>query len=419
MSSRIVKPYGMSVAVVILIYPIASITQLKFFYLAALLTFIFAVIYHVALGIIPGKIFYRAKSIYLFFVLAFFSYLWALYPEETLFYAGKNVVYLWVFQAAFIALICGKRRWLDYLVVAIPITCAVILAGIYAKYNVVRPNSIEMYEAVGSFSNLAIALTEICLPFLLYLFRVNSRLVLVGVSIAACFFTMVISQSRGGYLMLGITIVLVVLLFGRNIQTRVYNFIRIAALYLAVLLITLPIVNLNNLVAPVVERFKHIHPVSIITEEPTRGMKDFGRVAMYYAGQDAIRNYGDVGIGYGGLKEYVNDLYGFPMVSHNLMITAWGELGFLGLTLFVFSAFVAFRGVLRRRRFLARNDVREFYFRTAALVALVVAVVHGMFRPQLDNPMFYVLLAIVYSFSVRDRLCSQKTWNAQQHEPQG
>ncbi len=131
---------------------------------------------------------------------------------------------------------------------------------------------------------------------------------------------------------------------------------------------------------------------------PVRGEPDFRRAQMYYEGINAIREAPLLGIGFHGLKPFVEerDRYGGGVISHNLVITAWGELGVLGISVCVWLFWSNIAGLMRlvKNRYLDHNR-RQLV--AATLVALLLLLVQAQFRPFFSNPLAPILFAQSYS----------------------
>ena len=124
---------------------------------------------------------------------------------------------------------------------------------------------------------------------------------------------------------------------------------------------------------------------------PSTSGGDFSRTAMYFEGMRLIQEHWLLGVGYGGLFSEMEASYGFGLVSHNLFISAIGEMGLPGLFILLWAVGGAIVLLLRARR----NAVNDPFLRsaaTAALVSLVVVLVHAQFRPFYAMPMVGLLL---------------------------
>jgi O-antigen ligase len=133
---------------------------------------------------------------------------------------------------------------------------------------------------------------------------------------------------------------------------------------------------------------------NIVQLAPEKGTLDYGRSVMYVTGVNAIKNNPITGIGFMGLSKKIEESYGFQMVSHNIIITAWGEMGILGLFSFLWITILAVYRLHKLRRHFLKVNRYEYYFYSATIVSLFVAILHAQFRPQLSNPIFSIILGI-------------------------
>lgn len=392
---------GFFVGLMCLTFPLAVLSRFTLFFALAA-----ASVYAVSLLCLIGGLNLNARRLaagmpaFLLFALMWLSLLWSDYPEETFFRAQVAMGFLCLFTLALLAFQRGSFRWFFRTCIILPYICLGAFMAVLALFGSIRVASPTQADAVGSFSNLAPALALLCLPFLIYLFRGGggSRLA-VGGSMVSVIAVTLLSQSRGAYLMLGVTLVLIVLLFGRGVNVKAASAIKLLFVAGFALLIIVVAGGYENTFGAVAERFQ-ASQILDLDSTATAGEADYSRQAMYLGGIETIRDEPLTGIGYGGLAERMNDAYGFRLASHNLILTAWGEMGLLGLLLFIWltSATVSRAWESRRQS--------EFY--RAALVAVIVALLHAQIRPQLENPMFWVVLAVALAAPIRLRLKSPK-----------
>lgn len=396
---------GYLLVIVVLFYPVAILTKYRFFYIMALLSLFIVTSSYLARGRISIKGFSEAKEVYLFFLLTLVSYFWSLYKAETIWIASISLVFLWIFHASQIAFRKGDRRWFSSIVLFLPYLCLILSATIFMKFNSLRPTSYEMLQTVGSFSDVAPRLLEICLPYLIYMFFNKKGTIRLPVSggIISIIIVILLSQSRGAYLMMFTSIVLSTLLFSMRLYLRLRNALWLVAFIIAAIVFAISIFGYENSIGPTINRFSQSEVyVFNVSEEPDKSFSDYNRSVMYYEGVQALKSYPITGIGFGALMRHIEDMHGFECSSHNIIITAWAELGLPGVFIMFLIFLSAFKRVWRTRsssKYINRND---FYFYSATLIALIVAVLHAQFQPQLSNPLFYVLLAIAFT---------KKPWN--------
>jgi O-antigen ligase len=97
-----------------------------------------------------------------------------------------------------------------------------------------------------------------------------------------------------------------------------------------------------------------------------------------------------------GRMDRAGKRHGRGDISHNIFITAWGEMGLPGLLVLFWLMWSVFLGT---RKYLKINvgPQKDKMLAAATLAALVVAFLHAQSRPFLSNPMIPVLLAQAYT----------------------
>ena len=390
--------FGLLLGILLVSHPLAALTQHKFFYLIGAATGGAAFMYAIARGRLDLSPLLRSKAIYLLLLLPFFSVLWSRYPAATSVRALHFSVFIVVYYFAHTSLYVGRREWLYGVCQALSYLFVALSVGIMARYGAVRANSKEMAAIFGSFAGNSAAAAVLCLPFLLAnLFRGKARLLGVG-AIPACVAVVLLSQSRGAYLMLVAAAFLMCILFSRDWRTARRNALATVAL-LAVMALFVGLLGYKKTIGPALRRVHASQLPRLLTgERPIRrASSDYKRAMFYYGGLEIIRGYPLTGIGYGAVKQYLISRYGVGSVSHNLIVTIWGELGLFGLVVFGWAAISAMWRCWRARQAAIKGSPDDFYFYSAALVAFMIAVFHGQFRPMFTQPMFFVVLAALAS----------------------
>jgi O-antigen ligase len=258
-----------------------------------------------------------------------------------------------------------------------------------------------MGAVIGSLSNQGPAVTELAIPYLLYIMVAEPRMRRAALGAMGCaLFLAVASQSRGALLLLGVTVTLFVLLFGRKTATKIRRTAGLLVVGGGLLAVVWWTVGPSYFSDPV-ERIQTSFMLDVSTvDDPTMEGSDYQRTVMYLEGINAIRAHGTTGIGYRALASYIEANYGWRLISHNIIITAWGEMGLCGLALALIIVVVGTRRVWTARAAARRVDARAFYFHTATLIAWCIALMHAQLRPQLSNPMFHIVAASVFAAGV-------------------
>jgi len=398
-------PLDLFAFLLLMIYPIALITQLKIFYIIGLLT-VFIVFLHTLLA---RKInvcsFLCAKSIYLFFCVVWISYKWALYPKETLIRAAIYMIFPWFFWLVHTLLLSGKRKWLKLALMSLPYLIFCIYIIFWIKYGAVRATSYVMKEEVGSFSNTAPAILLASLPYL-FCFLMTDRkrwlLYLGGVTLTILIVFM--SGGRAAYLMLLLALSSITILMRRDLISGLSLLTKIVVILFLLACVTVSVLGYKKTIGQVALRFQQTE-VPQLEDAPTRGeVGDYGRLLMYYAGLQVIKQHPLTGIGFYGFSKYVEEIFGVSVISHNIVFTVWGELGLPGLLVFFWIVISGFVKLWRARASKELVKSEEFFFYSASFISFGVLLTHALFRPQLTNPLLYVVLAVAFSTAEQTKL---------------
>lgn len=380
------------------VYPIAVLTQMRLFVIVGVGLGIVYALEHVRRGTIPWGALKGGWPVYLFAVLIPVSSLWSIDPAGTRLAAVVFLASFTLFHASLVMFRREGHDWFCQVLLVVPYVWLGVVGVVLARYGSLRVTSAEMGQAVGSLSNVAPAATELMVPYLLYVVVTQPRRRLAAVAATSCaLFVALASESRGALLLLGVTVGLVALLFGRTAGAKVRRTAALVVVGGGLVALLVGILGPEYVRAPI-ERLKSSQLLNVTTvETPTLEESDYVRTVMYLEGVNAIRAHGTTGIGYYALASYIEAIHGWRLISHNIILTAWGELGIAGLTAALLIVVIGTRRIWIARSWARRVDAQAFYFHAATLIAWVVALTHAQFRPQLTNPMFHVLVAAAFA----------------------
>ncbi len=396
-SKNKVSLIGSLVLISMLVYPFAILTYYRIYFLVIIAaSLIVAIMY---LRTLRYQKVANNTSIYLFFMLMISSYVWSHYPGYTLYSIFSTFPFLLLFYIASFS-IKRERSFFEIMVISLPIVYGVLFIIIFLKYGSIRVTNMEMSEVLGSFSGTAPAIVVVCLPYLISMILLRKKWLVSAASIIFVIFVIVASQSRGALLMTLVTLLLVPLLFGRDIATKMRLLLKM--LIVASLVVISTMIVFDDTISIILNRSQDSQVYFVFdSDEPIRRETDYGRAVMYFEGISVIKNYPSFGIGYGGLSPHIEGLYGFPMVSHNIIVTVWGEMGIAGLIIFILMIGSAVQRLILARKWTSHYSKSDCYYYSASLVGLIILLLHGMTRPLLTNPMFYILLAIAFTVPVK------------------
>ena len=376
------------------IYPLSVLILYKAFFIILFLGLVVPTIQVMYTG---RLIKHQTQAFLVFFLVAFLSCFWGQSPIGSLF---QLLLLSPLFFLFYLTLTCGEKSglvFIERIVLWLPILLAITSFAIIILYGTLRPESYiqaqQSGQATGAFSNLAPALVEACYPFIVGLLLIRKNKALLLISLLASVVVIVISQSRGAIVGVGIFAIMAPLFFAASMQKK----LRMALLSLPIIIVILSslfLINDGIYGHKIIERFESSQLWIIST--PDIDQDDYARAVMLYEGVNAINQHPWLGIGFGGLPNKIEQLYGFPIVSHNVIITTWGEMGILGLFSFIWLIVVAYKRLLLYRKMARVESPELFLFYSAALVALTLIFLHGFLRPLFTNPMFYFVLSIAF-----------------------
>jgi len=383
--------------ILFILYPIFVLFWYKGYFILILSGLLLVVINQIVLN--NGRLWLgtRTAAVYVFFLLPIISVLWSHYPEETLWRGSLVLINIGIFYLMLTANRYDAEIVISKLVIIVPFITLIVFMIIYMVYGSIRPDTVAMDEQIHSISNDLPALVVLCVPYLLMVPGIVRSKILIWGAVAASLFVVLLSQSRGGLMMILLSILMSIFMYPDKRSIRIIKF---AKLSVAAILITAVMVfsfGLDRLVMPVIDRFENSQLTSLNGFiNPTKGGKDYRRAVMYSEGINAIYEEPILGIGYGSLSPYIEKSYIFSIVSHNLIITSLGEMGIPGLMVLLWLMFSIVVG-LRNYRGGNAGTKKDKYFAAATLAALIVAFAHAQFRPLYSNPMVPVLLAQAYT----------------------
>lgn len=393
--------YSTWVIFIVALYPVLRISEYKIFFFligAALYT-------SIVLSMGRKDLFHSiwtAPFVYAFLGIPFLSIAWSIQPSETLIHAVILVGYGSIFTICHIIFLNNKIEWFYKLVVVIPILYGVIFIGILLTFGTVRPEGRYVHESIGSISNHIPAIALPTLPYLYVLWKKGYRRGLVFICVLFLLFIAVISESRAAYGLLVGYCVLIPLFTTQSLQSATRQIIS-AMIIVAIVGGAVYSFAGQETVGSVIERFSDSQLLQGNFSIRDEDAQDFVRIVMISETANII--YGDplTGIGYRTFKEYMISKYGFGIISHNILLTTWGEMGILGFITFLGVITGAFRKASRvQKRARIQKHFDHWEFMAATKAALVVVLLHALVRPQLTNPMLFIILAAPYGLGVRE-----------------
>lgn len=273
----------------------------------------------------------------------------------------------------------------------VPFFTGIVFVALLLAFGAIRSVDELVFYGAGSFSNHAGALVVAVVPFILFGSSFYPNRWLFRAAFVCAAFVVIASESRGAMLVFGLAVLLVVLLSRGRIKRRAVTLVLLGAgAFLGLFLVWA-----GTGIGMIMSTLSRLQESQLLSlgglSAPSASGGDFQRTAMYFEGLRLIREHWLLGVGYGGLFFEMEASYGFGVVSHNLFISAVGEMGLPGLLILLWAVGGAIAQLLRARRN-AANDPFLRNAATAALVSLIVVLVHSQFRPFYAMPMVGLLL---------------------------
>lgn len=352
----------------------------------------------------PGKVWFDKTPIvcYFFFLLPLITTIWSKYPDETLWRGTISIANIGIFYLFHRTSKKNRRQTISQLAPLIIFTISVTFLIIYIEYGTVRATSREMKELVGSIANAGTAMALPCLPYLVAPGIVkNSTIRMSG--IIACIFTVLLSQSRGAFLLLILLIPLLTIYYPASLRYRLNQLIK----FFVVSSLTIWVAHIQmdsyHLFQSTKDRFSTSQILDLATNlTPDKQRGDYGRAIIITEGISAIKEHPLLGIGYGGMSKFIEERQGHGRVSHNIIITAWGEMGVIGLISLIWLFFILYFHLYKYIK--DKSELLEDrMLACATLTSLTIIFLHAQLRPFFSNPVVPIILAQAYSFIKRTR----------------
>jgi O-antigen ligase len=386
---------GYVIVLSMIIYPFVIVKSVTIFYAAILTGLIFLAI---SISINKGKKF-KFFSIYsmpvlLFFAWMPFTYIYANYPDEVIYRVIRTFPYFFLFMFSYRATIKGDTLWVKSLSKIMPITVGIIFIYIYLKFGSIRGGA----EEFGAFSNVGPSIVEAFIPFLLFYITTEKSYGFALFSLILTVGVIIYSGSRGAFLIGVLGIVTSILILKQNSTKKVIMAAKASVLVILIILILLKTTNIENIFLQVSQRFIDSQVITTIFDnnKPSLQRSDYVRSVMYFEGIRTIKENPVLGIGLGGISKTIDDYYGFEVVSHNFIITAWGEMGVIGLFLILLMFVLPIKQMIQIRR--QMGQIIDYTYISSTLVGIILLLLNGLFMPQLTNPVLYLMLGLAIGY---------------------
>ncbi|MCS3668729.1 hypothetical protein GGP77_002980 [Salinibacter ruber] len=334
----------------------------------------------------------NAKWTYLFLIAPILSIPWSIMPTRSAFHGALLIAFGVIFAVSHVIFIKKDIRWIYSISMYSTVIFSLIFLLILATFGSVRVSG-RTGDLVGAMSNRIPAVILPFGPYLYVMWKMKKNRMYVLLSSILLIFIVFASESRAAYGIIFSYLVLIPYFTSRRLL-RVVK--RTAALSLIGVIAG---TGLYLLLGPqflqsVLERFSDSQLLQLELSTLTESEGDFGRAVMFLETYNIVEEDPLIGIGYNTFKEYMKSRYTFGRISHNIVLSVWGEMGIFGLITFVGMVSTAFwyakKGQIGAR---SRGETEQRLFLGASRAALTILLIHAMFRPQLTNPTLWIVLA--------------------------
>jgi hypothetical protein len=323
------------------------------------------------------------------------SVAWAIEPARTIWRTMPLVIYGGFLLCLLAELHQTRRLPLTPLLYGMPCTVVIVYFLIWQHWGSIRIISPLMKEDVGTFSNYGVAFLLPIIPFLLHRTLAQPRwplvnvgfLVLIGIALAY-------SGSRAGLLASALILLAFLALAGR-FRWRLMMLAMLTGVAATVCVLVLAVYfDAGAVIGRVVERTVEL--IRLISgAENAEAQGDDIRLAMIWRSLALLVDTSLLGVGYENIRVLFPTSTGGGVVSHNLwIVTGAGELGLLGFVSALAFSVIAMQRAYRGLGRAGRGGDSERLHAAAILIAIVIVIIHAQFRPQMGNPMFFVVLAL-------------------------
>ncbi len=276
-----------------------------------------------------------------------------------------------------------------------------IFFHVFIQYGSIRIAYVDNDVAFGAISNWMPALLLPIAPLVFFPQTTPEQPKwLNGANMMMFIAIILLSQSRFGYLLL----LLILLWQFASLELGKKVFFVLAGLTALLIMTSLFQFDLMQLAEPVIKRSAKLAPILLewfdIELQNTLVEAESTRSIMLSKALEVWKENPVFGIGFNGMADIPLDESNHAhaatgIISHNLYLaTGLGELGLVGFALLMSIVLLALIIPLRRRKGIAAVELIERRRIIVFWFGLVIALLHGYLRPQLDNPVFFTFLVM-------------------------
>lgn len=372
---------------IIAMYPVAMIIDKTSYYYLALIALLIVMMFGLAIRRIKyhevGYI-VSLSPLMAFVLLSTVSILWSIDPYYTL----ERLVPLWVYMTMSILLVVYVSRygeeWILVMASIVSISVSLCFIYIFMKYGKVR----YAIEGLETFSNHAGSMSLACMPFVVYGLVTNKISVRSGwLVMVLCVISAFISESRG-FVVGSLLIIMFSLYISKSVKyigLLFMMFVVLAVVYSMTEGDYLQIINhYAERLPQILSELAYYTPVETFDKKIRHIQLE---LIKNMSAEDMI-----LGNGYYSTRTYMANSIGIAIISHNLLIvTGLGELGLMGV---IVVMAIIYYSLMRLIKTLIGGRIDYSSINSYLLIATVIVIAHSFFRPQLNNPIFYIVISL-------------------------
>lgn len=286
----------------------------------------------------------------------------------------------------------------------VPLVMFAMALFIFIRFGSFRPNSQLMGRSVGSISNHAAALTLMCLPLQLWsLKRQRQNRFFTYGSLLASLLVVFLSEARAAFVLLIMIFLLSAYWAHGRFDQKLGRFVFGTSLFITVSFLVVLFLGWDKTFGQVIHRFEDSQLLrGLLTMRAEAGLGDYARTSMYLQGLELVKIHWMFGAGYNALYPFMEGNIGFGLVSHNLIITALGEQGIMGLFLYALFFMKIISLFLKGMK---KNSPNMKDYSSTGLIIVVLFFAYSLIRPYQTIFVFPIIISFMYKqtrFYLRD-----------------
>lgn len=384
-----------------MIYPISTLTFFKLFYFYIVFNVFILLVIIFEYNIISIRAIKATAFMSLLNISFLVSSYWGLNPAHSyneLFYFS---IYLLEFFIFCYVLLLYNNQQIARVISFLPLGLFILNIIFIFTYGTIRADDRLIKSILKSYSNEMTAYSEFCLPILLYSYKYlkDRKKIISLLLIIITIVNILLSQSRGGYMVLVIIMIFAPFLIG---QTTALSLLKTYFTYALLSILTIFILfSIPTTKTLIVKGFERIAATTSEASQMKLSKKKLDRegtvrILMYIYGSQILNKHFITGLGFRNFKNEMEKKFRAGVIPHNIFLEAISHGGVLALGILLYLIFKTFINLYRLFRFYKQEDESRAYWYLAFLFTFFIVIIHGQFRPTLDTTIFYMPIAVAF-----------------------